>query len=126
MQLKKFLLFLPVVFLAGCATGTFTRLTPGAQPRNPNNLYPVETAFESQQQSLRWDSIQAYVVVNGQPLPLRPVPMVKNRWEGVVPVPAGVNAVNYHFKFDYLYNNFGTSPKPNSQVSHNYVLKIMD
>jgi len=126
MNLKKFLPFLPVLLLAGCTTATFTRLTPNAQPRNANNLYPVEVVFDSQQQSLRWDSIQPYVLVNGQPLPLRPVPVVKNRWEGLVPVPPSANAVNYRFKFDYLYNSFGTAPKPNSVSSKVYTLKVMD
>ena len=126
LMLKKFLMLLPVLVLAGCAAGTFTRLTPTQQPRNANNLYPVETSFDSQQQSLRWDSIKAYVVVNGQPFPLRQVPIVKDRWEGVVPVPPGVNSVNYRFKFDYLYNTFGTAPKPNSEFSKVYTLKIID
>ena len=125
-MLKNFFRLLPVVLLAGCATGTFTRLTPDQQPRNADNIYPVETSFDSQQQALRWDSIKAFVVVNGQPYPLRQVPIVKNRWEGVVPVPPGVNKVNYRFKFDYLYNNFGTAPKPNSEASRVYTLKIID
>ena len=42
---------------------------------------------------------------------MRPVPMVQNRWEGFVPVPPNENGVNYRFKFDYLYNNFGTAPE---------------
>ena len=126
MNLKKFLPFLPVLLLAGCTTASFTRLTPNAQPRNANNLYPVEVVFDSHQQSLRWDSIQPYVLVNGQPLPLRSVPVVKNRWEGLVPVPPSATAVNYRFKFDYLYNNFGTAPKPNSVSSKVYTLKVMD
>jgi hypothetical protein len=127
-MLKKFLPFLPVLLLAGCATTTITRLTPGEQPRNANNLYPVEVAFDSNQQSLRLDSIQPFVLVNGQsqPLPLRPVPMVRNRWEGLVPVAPGMSAVNYRFKFDYLYNNFGTAPKPNSVSSKVYTLKVVD
>jgi hypothetical protein len=126
MYMKRFLLLLPVILLAGCATGTFTRLTPNIQPRNANNLYPVETAFESQQQSLRWDSIQAFVLVNGQTYPLRPVPLVKNRWEGLVPVPPSANSANYRFKFDYLYNNFGTAPKPSSVLSKIHTLKVSD
>ena len=126
MNLKKFLPFLPVLLLAGCTTATFTRLTPNTQPRNADNLYPVEVAFDSTQQSLREESIQPYVLVNGQPLPLRPVPLVKNRWEGVVPVPPTASAVNYRFKFDYLYNNFGTAPKPSSVASKVYTLKVVD
>jgi uncharacterized lipoprotein YajG len=123
-MLKKFLPLLPLILLTGCTTAQFTRLTPNVQPRNADNLYAVEAAFDSNQQSLRWDSVKAFVIVNGQPQPMRPVPLVKNRWEGVIQVPAGVNAVNYRFKFDYLYNNFGTAPKPNSVSSKNYVLKV--
>src|ERR1039458_10557205 len=93
----------------------FTRLTPLQQSRNANNLYPVEVAFNSQQQSLRWETIQPYVIANGEPYPLRPVPLVQNRWEGFVPVPPGANSINYRFKFDYKYNNLGTAPKPSSR-----------
>ena len=125
-MLKKFLPLLPVLLIAGCTTTTFTRLTPNSQPRNANNLYPVEVAFDSNQQSFRMDSIKPYVLVNGQPLPLRPVPLVKNRWEGLVPVPPTASAVNYRFKFDYLYNNFGSAPKPNSVASKTYTLKVID
>ena len=126
-MLKKFLPLLPVLLLAGCAgPGTFTRLTPVQQPRNPDNLYPVEASFDSKQQSLCWDSIHAYVLVNGRALPMRQVPLVKNRWEGVVPVPAGAAGVNYRFKFDYLYNAFGKQPQPNSVTSKVYTLKVME
>ena len=125
-MLKKILLLLPVLLLAGCTTATFTRLTPNIQPRNAHNLYTVETAFDTQQQSMRMDSVKAYAVVDGHPYPLRQVPLVKQRWEGLVPVPAGVNSVKYYFKFDYLYNHLGTAPKPNSVSSKPYVLKIVD
>jgi hypothetical protein len=122
---KKFLPILSVLLLTGCA-GMFTRLTPLQQTRNANNLYPVEVAFNSQQQSLRWESIQPYVLVNGELYPLRQVPLVKNRWEGFVPVPPGVSSVAYRFKFDYKFNNFGTPPQSSSAVSPIYKLNIVD
>jgi len=126
-MLKKFLSVLPILLVAGCTTsGTFTRLTPNQQPRNPDNAYAVEAAFDSEQQSLRWDSIHAYVIVNGQALPLRQVPLVKNRWEGLIPLPPGASSVNYRFKFDYLYNVFGGAPKPNSLQSKTYTLKVVE
>ncbi len=111
--------------LTGCA-GTFTRLTPNEQPRNPNNLYPVEVAFNTQQQSLRWETIKPYVLVKGEAIPLRPVPMVTNRWEGVLSVPPNESGANYRFKFDYLYNDFGKPPQPNSAYSQEYRLKVLD
>lgn len=125
MILKKFLLLLPVLLLAGCAT-TFTRLTPLEQPRNPNNLYPVEVEFDSSQQSLRWDSIQAYVLAGGETYPMRQEPMMQNRWEGFVPVPPSANSATFRFKFDYLSNSWGTEPKPNSAFSPLYHLEIID
>jgi hypothetical protein len=51
---------------------------------------------------------------------------VENRWEGYVPVPAGVNSVDYRFKFDYKYNAVGTKPKPGSTYSSMYRLTIID
>ena len=123
---KKLLPLVSALLLAGCTTTTFTRVSPLLQPRNANNLYPVETIFDTPQQALRWDTIQAYVVVNGDSYPMRPVPMMHNRWEGVVPVAPSANAITYRFKFDFLYNNFGTQPKPNSAFSPTYTLKIVD
>jgi len=127
MSLKKFLPWLPVLLLAGCSTtATFTRMTPSEQPRNADNLYPVEVAFNSQQQSIRWDSIHPYVIVHGQSFPMRPVAIVQNRWEGLVPVPPAASEVTYRFKFDYLYNTFGADPQPDSSWSPIYSLKVLD
>jgi len=52
-MLKRFLpiLFAPIL-ITGC-TSTFTNLTPLHQTRNGNNLYPVEVAMSSRQQTLR-------------------------------------------------------------------------
>ena len=122
---KKILPLLSVLLLTGCAA-TFTRLSPLQQPRNANNLYQVEVAFNSQQQSLRWETIQPYVLVNGELYPLRPVPVVQNRWEGFVPVPSGANSVTYRFKFDYKYNAVGSKPRANSAYSPACRLTIID
>ena len=113
-----------MVLLTGCAS-TFTNLTPLEQPRNANNLYPVEVAFNSQQQSLRWDSIHPYVLANGQLYPMHPTPLMTNRWEGFVPVLPGADGVTYQYKFDYLYNDFGKPPQPASSVSPAYKLIIL-
>jgi hypothetical protein len=94
---KKFLSLLPVLLLTGCV-GTFTRLTPDQQLRNANNLYPVEVSFSTKQQSVRWDSVKPYVLVNGELYPLRPVPVVPNRWEGLVPVPPTANSIGAFFR----------------------------
>jgi hypothetical protein len=123
-MLKKFLplLFAPLL-LAGCAT-QFTNLTPRQQARNPNNLYPVEVALTSRQQTLRWETIHPQIVVGKDYYPMRPTPMMKNRWEGLVPVPAGTSQVQYRYKFDYKYNSFG-QPKADSSLSQEYTLRVL-
>jgi hypothetical protein len=121
---KKILPALPVLLLTGCAS-TFTNLTPLEQPRNANNLYPVEVAFNSQQQSLRWDSIHPYVLANGQLYDMRLTPLMTNRWEGFVPVPPGADGVTYRYKFDYLYNDLGKGATPGNALSPQYKLTIL-
>ena len=57
---------------------------------------------------------------------MRQVPIVKNRWEGLIPVPANQKVANYRFKFEYLYNSFGNEPQRDSTLSPVYKLKILD
>ena len=124
-MLKKFLPLLAApLLLAGC-NATFTNLTPHQQLRTTNNVYRVEVALASRQQSLRWDSIQPKIIVGTDSYPMRVTPLMTNRFEGLVPVPATVNLIRYHYKFDFNYNGLG-GPKPDSALSSEYSLKILD
>jgi hypothetical protein len=124
-MLKRVLpILLAPLLLAGCTT-TFTNLTPQHQTRNTNNLYTVEVALTTRQQTLRWDSIQPQIMVGPDYYPMRPTLMVTNRWEGLLPVPAGVNLVHYRYKFDFKYNAMGP-PRPDSALSGEYTLRILD
>jgi hypothetical protein len=122
---KKFLpgIFLPLL-LAGCAT-SITNLTPLQQPRNANNLYPVEVALASDQQNVRWDSIEPHILVGNESYPMRGTLLMTNRWEGVVPVSPGASSVTYRYKFDYECNSFG-KPKVSSRLSPPYTLRILN
>lgn len=121
---KKTLPFLLVALLTGCAS-QITNLTPRQQVRNPNNLYPVEVAFKSGQQNIRWDTVKPTVIVNGQPYEMHPTMMMTNRWEGLVPVPPGVDTVKYHYRVDFNINAFGKMSAENA-VSPDYTLKVLD
>src|SRR4051812_1480532 len=125
-MLKKILFAacLPLLLLTGC-TATFTNLTPQTQFRNADNLYPVEVALNSRQQTLRWETIKPQIVVGDHFYTMRPTLMMTNRWEGVVPVPAGVNMVHYHYKFDFQYSAMG-KPEADTASSPEYRLRILD
>ncbi|HVM47517.1 MAG TPA: hypothetical protein VMU04_05785 [Candidatus Acidoferrum sp.] len=121
---KQFLALLALPLLvAGCAT-SITNLTPLQQPRNANNVYPVEVAFDSTQQTIRWDSIEPHILIGSEAIPMRGTLLMTNRWEGVVPVPPTASTVTYRYKFDYECNAFG-KPKAGSQISKAYTLKIV-
>jgi hypothetical protein len=124
MKWNKTLLALPVLLLAGCSA--FTNLTPLQQTRNGNNLYPVEVAFTSPQQSLRWDTIHPFVLVNGQLYDMHQTPLMTNRWEGFVPATPTDTSVTYRYKFDYQYNVFGKGPQQDSAYSPAYDLQISE
>src|SRR5262249_7320593 len=83
-MLKKFLTasLLPLLVCASGCTALMTNLTPQVQERNPNNLYPVEVALQSRQQTLRWESIKPQIVVGTEFYPMRPTLLMTNRWEG--------------------------------------------
>ena len=124
-MLKRILpLFWLPLLLTGC-NATFTNLTPTQQPRNTNNLYEVGVALASRQQSLRWESIKPQIMVGTELYLMRPTPLMTNRWEGLVPVPANTNLVHYRYKFDFEYNAMG-HPMPDSALSPEYTLRILD
>jgi hypothetical protein len=126
MTKKIFLTLCAPLLLAGCAgNATFTNLTASQATRNAQNLYPVEVSLASSQQTLRWDTIHPSIVVGSQAYPMHMTPLMKNRWEGSIPVPPDVNSVVYHYKFDYSYYAFG-SPKSDSASSHEYSLRILN
>ena len=114
------------LLVGGCSTpAILTNLTPQTQERSSNNFYTVEVALASRQQTLRWDSIKPQIVVGNEFYPMRPIRLMTNRWEGLLPVPSGTNVVHYHYKFDYNYNAMGT-PRSDSARSPEYILKIQD
>jgi hypothetical protein len=113
-------LLLPLL-LAGCST--ITNLTPSQYPRNPSGYYRVEAAWRTKKETIRPDSITVTAQVGPDNFDMRKVPVVDGRWETFIPVPAGVNEVYYHYKFDFLKDAFGP-PQPDSLMSREYRLKI--
>lgn len=124
-MLKKFLPLLFAPLLLGGCTSTFTNLTPLHQTRNGNNLYPVEVAMSSRQQTLLWGSIKPQILVGTETYPMRSTTLMTNRWEGLVPVPAGSTLIHYRYKFDFDYNAIGHA-EADSALSPEYTLRIME
>jgi hypothetical protein len=113
---------LVALVVAGCAA-TFTNLNPQTQERNDANQYLVETVMDCSQQTLRWDSIKPQIIVGNKSYPMKPTPLMTNRFEGYIPVAPGQLTVRYHYKFDFEYNAFG-KPKTDSVVSPEYTLHV--
>lgn len=124
MSKKSLPLLLLSLLLAGCAT-QLTNLTPLQQVRNDNNLYPVEVAFNTRQQTLRWQTIEPKIIVGTESYEMRPTPLMTNRWEGLIPVPSGTSVVRYRYRFDYQYNRMG-NPGTDNSISPEYTLRIID
>ncbi len=126
MKIAKFLaLLLCGLALGGCTTPTITNLTSSQQPRNTNGLYSFEAAWESRQHSIRKDSIQPSVIIGAEAFPMRPGPVLKNRWETLVPVPPDRKFVYYRYKFDFEYDSI-PQKRASSSLSPPYKLEIVD
>lgn len=126
--MRSYVRFLPLglgmLLLAGCST-TITNMTPSQTQRATTGLYPFSVAWDSSQQSVVRDSVKAYVMVGSTLYPMQRTPLVRERWETVVPVPADRDTLNYQYKFDFQYL---TIPKrqSNSMLSQPYQLKILE
>jgi hypothetical protein len=81
--------------------------------------------MDTRQGTLRWDSIDAKIMIGTNFYAMRKTPLMQNRWEGFVPVPANTNIVYYRYRLDFLYNDFG-GPKRDSALSDQYRLLILD
>jgi hypothetical protein len=125
MKNMMFFLCLPLLILSCVTKSTVTKLTSTKAKRSPNNLYLIEYAWNSNQQSIRPDSITPQVVVGLDTYPMRRIPKMKNRWEAYIPVPPSQNSVLYHIKVDYEYNAFGKRGK-GSMKTEEYKLNIED
>ena len=113
------------IFLAGCVS-TITNLTPSQLPRNANGLYAVAVAWDTQQQTVRPQTLTPFVIVGLESYPMRPTLLMSNRWETVIPVAPTEKSVRYHFKVDYEYNAALKKPQKSSKLSQEYTLDVMD
>ena len=120
-----FLALAPLLW-TGCVTNTITNLTPSQHFRTENGLYPVEFAWDSNQQSLKDWTVTPYVVTGFQAYEMKPQYGIENRWEAYIPVPASQDSLSYHIKVDYEYNRMGSKPGRGSKLSRIYTLKIID
>src|SRR5947207_1952484 len=120
--MKRFLplLLLPLL-LVGCVTTAITNLTPSRLPRKDNGQYPFGVEWSSRKQSLIKDSIKAYVVIGLDQYLMQRTPLLTNRWETLVPIPADKDSVIYRYKFDYEYQGFAARQR-DSKLSKVYQL----
>ena len=113
------------LILGGCVTNTVTNLTARQIPRNANGVYLFEVVFDSNQQSLRLESVQPQVLIGPNSYPMQPALKLKDRWEALIPITATNQSASYRYKFDYQYNRFGNTGS-GSVLSQSYRLEIVD
>jgi hypothetical protein len=99
-------LVLLVAFLPSCSTTsltTVTNLTPTRLPRRDTGQYPFAVEFSTRQRTILRETIRAYVVVGDQRYLMERTPMLRDRYETLVPVPPTEEVVNYRYRFEYEY-----------------------
>ena len=84
---RAILCLLGPLMLMGCMYHKITNLTPGALPRNNSGFYPVEIIWESNQRTVRYETVQPQVMIGTNSFPMKNTPKMTNRWEALVPVP---------------------------------------
>jgi hypothetical protein len=118
-------LCLMVVCGAGCSTTVITNLTPSRLPRKESGQYQFAAEYSTRQQSLIKESMEAFVIVGNEQYPMQRTPMLTNRWETLVPIPAEQDVVTYRFRFNYDYRSI-PERRSNSRESKYYQLFVLE
>jgi hypothetical protein len=124
-KMKKILILLVLpLALAGCSS-SITNLTPSRLVRSSDGTYRVEAAWRTTEQTIRPETIKPSVMVGLESYPMKQEPVVSDRWEAFVPVPADQKLTHYQFKFDFFRNAI-PAPVEDSKLSQTYSLEIVD
>lgn len=124
-RLSLIALCLMVIVGTGCSTTAITNLTPSRLPRKENGQYQFAAEYSTRQQSLIKESMAAFVIVGNDQYEMQRTPMLTNRWETLVPIPADQDVVTYRFRFNYDYRAI-PERRSNSRESKYYQLFILD
>lgn len=116
-------LSLAALLVTGCVTNTITNLTSSTVARDPKGMYRVEYQWDSNQQTVRPETIKPFVISGAGTYEMKPVMKMNNRWETWIPVPPNQNSVEYFIKVDFQYTVFG-GVKNASKRTKDYVLNI--
>lgn len=123
--IKCFFLIATVILQTGCLNTTVVNLTPSKLARNAEGTYRFEAAWESNQKSIKDETIEGYVVLNEVQYPMKKVPIAADRWEALIPLDQAMEGYTYHMKFDFIYNSH-PEPKPNSLRTKPFTLTIVE
>lgn len=121
---KIFILLVVPLALAGCSS-SIINLTPSRLARNSEGAYRVEAAWRTSEQAIRPESIKPSVMVGFESYEMHPEPVVSNRWETFVPVPADQTLMHFRFRFDFTRNTI-PAPVEDSKLSPEFRLEIVD
>ena len=112
-----------LLLVTGCTTTTITNLTPSQVRKAANNYYLFEVEFTSNQRAILPDTIKPQLILGTETFAMEPGPVLKDRWERLVPITNGLPFVYYQFKVDYDYNSIPV-PRQNSRLSPVFKLEI--
>jgi hypothetical protein len=98
----------------GCGV-TVRNHTPQAMPRNPSGLYVVSVEVTRPDNTVVAGSVQPYLVLPDQTVPMVATPRITNRWEYTVAVPADATQWPYYFKVEYLVEKWLVKQEPRTQ-----------
>lgn len=121
--LKRTIALAGMLALTGCVSTSVINLTPRYQSRNSENVYPVEIEFNSNLRTIKQDTVRPYVQIGADNFLMRRTPIVKNRWETLIPVPNKQSVLNYRIKVDFTYDSL-PEPKVNSVLAGPFQLLL--
>ena len=88
------------LLLVGCDL-RITNLTPETVPENPSGYYDIQVLIEPTGSKVLADTIEPFIVIDGQTFPMRPSAAGPNIFEYEYRLPPNRREARYYFQVDY-------------------------
>ncbi len=105
------------LFLVGCGT-KFNNLVDERIPQNASDIYTFSFHASTRMTNVIKGTEQAYLVINGEKLPMQKAPGDRLLFTYDYKFPAGVNEVRYYYELHFDYNNAGITRSTVTYSTH--------
>jgi hypothetical protein len=121
---KSILLSASLCFLTSCNQPSFINLTSSNLSQNPSGIYTLQTELDIQDRHVNQDTIEVFVIVGGDTIPMVKDPVNPFLWSCDYKLPRGFDEATYYYTAKYSIQQGGKELVPREVKSGILVFRL--